>query len=74
VRHAENAVHRRPDLVAHRSQETRLRPACGLRLIAGVRKGGLNAALLGHIAAEKLDLAHAAVVKRNRVLLEREPA
>ena len=72
-RHAEDAVHRRADLVAHGGQEARLGPVGGLRLLARLRQLGLGAAPLGNVAAETLHLGDRHRAGRNGMLVPLEP-
>ncbi len=54
--HAEHAVERRADLVADGGEEARLRLAGGLGAAAGLGELGLDAATVGDVAADCLDL------------------
>ena len=72
--HAENAVHRRADLVAHRRQEARLGAVGRFRLQARLAQLGLGLAPLGDVAAEALHLRHGSVGRRHDMLLPFEPA
>ncbi len=72
--HAENAVHRRSDLMAHRGEEARLGVARGHRLIARVGERNLRRALLGDVAADALDLAHAACLAGDDEVFPDKPA
>ena len=57
LRHADHAVHRRADLVAHVGQELRLRPVRGLGLVAGALEFGLAAFELQLLALERGDVS-----------------
>ena len=62
--HAEDAVHRGSDLVAHRGEEAGFRLACLHRLIARLLQLKLRRALLGDVAADALDLAGCGPARR----------
>ncbi len=72
--HAENAVHRRADFVAHGGEEARLRPVGGLGLPARIGQLRLDAARFRDVAPQRLHLGHRAFAGGDRVLLPLEPA
>ena len=63
-RHAEDAVHRRADLVAHGRQEARLGAVGGFRLLARLPQLGLGAPPLGDVAAGALHLGDGGIAGR----------
>ena len=73
-RHAEDAVHRRADLVAHGRQEARLGAVGGFRLLARLPQLGLRAPPLGDVAAGALHLGDGGIAGRDRMLLPLDPA
>ena len=73
-RHAEDAVHRRADLVAHGGQEARLGAVGGFRLLARLPQLGLRVPPLGDVAAGALHLGDGGIAGRDRMLLPLEPA
>ena len=72
--HAEDAVHRRSDLVAHRGEEAGFRLACLHCLVARLLQLKLRRALLGDVAADALDLAGSALRVGGGKILPDEPA
>ena len=66
VDHAQHAVHRRADLVAHHRQETAFRRRRGLRVLDGLRELLLHAPLLGEVDrdADDADRAPARIEHR----------
>ena len=71
--HAEDAVHRRADLVAHGGEKAALGAIGGFRLVARLAQLHLGAPLLGHVAADALHLEVAAAGRCNELLLPFNP-
>ena len=74
ARHAEDAVHRRADLVAHGGEEAALGAIGGLRLITRLGQLRFERALLGNVAADALHLEAAAAGGSDELLLPFDPA
>ena len=72
--HAEDAVHWRADLVAHRREEPRFRIVGRQRLIAHLGERQLGAPLLRDVAPDRLILADAAIRIEDRLALDGKPA
>ena len=74
ARHAEHAVHRRADLVAHRGEEAGFGTAGGLRLVARFRQGVFERFAFGDVAPDALDFHRTAAMIAYRVIFPGDPA
>ena len=73
-RHAEHAVHRRADLVAHGGEEAGLGAASGFRLVARVGNRVFQRLALGDVAPDALHFDQAPGVVAHRIIFPRDPA